>query len=52
VYEKIAEALSNMIWEAKQEFASGNNLGIDFEEKAFYDILQSLCVTSKKCLFF
>ncbi len=25
------------------EFDSGNDLGIDFEEKAFYDILLELC---------
>ena len=28
--------------ELKDEFAAGDDLGIDFEEKAFYDILKSL----------
>ena len=37
VYEEIAEALTNMIWEVRQEFSAGEELGIDFEEKAFYD---------------
>ena len=44
VYEEIAEALTNMIWEIQKEFSAGDALGIDFEEKAFYDILLSLCV--------
>lgn len=44
VYEEIAEALTNMIWEVHREFSAGDALGIDFEEKAFYDILMELCV--------
>lgn len=44
VYEEIAEALTNLIWEVHHEFSSGDGLGIDFEEKAFYDILKELCV--------
>jgi type I restriction enzyme R subunit len=44
VYEEIAEALTNLIWEVHKEFSAGDELGIDFEEKAFYDILKSLCV--------
>lgn len=44
VYEEMAEALTNMIWEVHKEFSSGDELGIDFEEKAFYDILKELCV--------
>ena len=44
VYEEIAEALTNMIWEVRQEFSAGEELGIDFEEKAFYDILKELCI--------
>lgn len=28
--------------ELKDEFAAGDDLGIDFEEKAFYDILKTL----------
>jgi type I restriction enzyme R subunit len=44
VYEEMAEALTDMIWEVHKEFSAGEKLGIDFEEKAFYDILLSLCV--------
>ena len=44
VYEEMAEALTNMIWEVHREFSSGDSLGIDFEVKAFYDILKELCV--------
>jgi len=44
VYEEMAEALTNMIWEVHKEFSAGEALGIDFEEKAFYDILKDLCV--------
>ena len=40
----MAEALTNMIWEVHKEFSAGDELGIDFEEKAFYDILKELCV--------
>jgi len=44
VYEEIAEQLTNLIWEVHKEFKAGDELGIDFEEKAFYDILKELCV--------
>jgi type I restriction enzyme R subunit len=44
VYEEMAEQLTNLIWEVHQEFNAGKALGIDFEEKAFYDILKELCV--------
>jgi type I restriction enzyme R subunit len=44
VYEEIAEHLTNLIWEVQKEFTAGVELGIDFEEKAFYDILKDLCV--------
>ncbi|KAF3981150.1 MAG: DUF3387 domain-containing protein, partial [Methylococcales symbiont of Hymedesmia sp. n. MRB-2018] len=44
VYEEMAEHLTNLIWEVQKEFTAGVELGIDFEEKAFYDILQELCV--------
>ncbi len=44
VYEEMAEALTNMIWEVHKEFTAGDELGIDFEEKAFYDILKELCI--------
>lgn len=43
VYEEIAEALTSMILEVQNEFTAGIALGIDFEEKAFYDILKALC---------
>jgi len=44
VYEEMAEQLTNMIWEVHKEFTAGDALGIDFEEKAFYDILKELCI--------
>jgi len=44
VYEEMAEHLTNLIWEVQKEFTAGEELGIDFEEKAFYDILKDLCV--------
>jgi len=43
VYEEMAEALTNLIWDVHKEFKAGDALGIDFEEKAFYDILKELC---------
>jgi type I restriction enzyme R subunit len=43
VYEEMAESLTNLIWEVHQEFSAGDTLGIDFIEKAFYDILKDLC---------
>lgn len=43
VYEEMAEALTNLIWDVQREFKAGEELGIDFEEKAFYDILKELC---------
>lgn len=44
VYEEMAEQLTNLIWEVHKEFSAGDAMGIDFEEKAFYDILKSLCI--------
>jgi len=44
VYEEMAEQLTNLIWEVHKEFSAGDAFGIDFEEKAFYDILKELCV--------
>jgi len=44
VYEEMANALTNLIWEVHKEFSAGDELGIDFEEKAFYDILKELCL--------
>lgn len=43
VYEEMANALTDLIWEVHREFSAGDELGIDFEEKAFYDILKELC---------
>jgi len=44
VYEEMAEHLTNLIWEVQKEFTAGEEMGIDFEEKAFYDILKELCI--------
>jgi type I restriction enzyme R subunit len=44
VYEEMAEQLTNLIWEVRKEFSAGDELGIGFEEKAFYDILKDLCI--------
>jgi type I restriction enzyme R subunit len=44
VYKELAQALTDMILEVKSEFTAGDALGIDFEEKAFYDILKELCI--------
>ena len=44
VYEEMANALTDMIWEVHKEFSAGDELGIGFEEKAFYDILKELCI--------
>ncbi len=43
VYDEMAEALTNLIWDVQKEFKAGDELGIGFEEKAFYDILEDLC---------
>ena len=44
VLDDFAEEITNLILDAKKEFSAGDELGIDFEEKAFYDILKTLCV--------
>ena len=44
VYEEMASALTDLILEVHKEFSAGDALGIDFEEKAFYDILKELCI--------
>lgn len=44
VYEEMANALTDLIWEVHKEFSAGDELGIDFQEKAFYDILRELCI--------
>jgi len=43
-FDAIANELTALIIELKAEFAAGEDLGIDFEEKAFYDILKTLAV--------
>lgn len=43
VLDELANSLTEMILEARLEFSAGDELGIDFEEKAFYDILKMLC---------
>ncbi len=44
VYEEMATALTDLIWEVHREFSAGESMGIGFEEKAFYDILKELCI--------
>lgn len=44
LYEEIANELTELLWNAHEEFFSGNNLGIELEEKAFFDILFALCI--------
>ena len=44
VYEEMANALTDLIWEVHREFSAGDELGINFQEKAFYDILKELCI--------
>lgn len=44
VYDDMAEQLTRLIMEVHKEFSAGDALGIDFEEKAFYDILKVLCI--------
>lgn len=43
-YKDFSQEVTDLIWKVKEEFDSGDNLGISFQEKAFYDILKSLCV--------
>ncbi len=44
VLDDFAEEIMRLIKEVHKEFKAGDELGIDFEEKAFYDILKELCV--------
>ena len=44
IFEEIADELTRLIYEIQEEFFAGEELGISYEEKAFYDILKSLCV--------
>jgi type I restriction enzyme R subunit len=41
--DEFADEITALIWKIKGEFESGEELGISLEEKAFYDILKSLC---------
>ncbi|GAL76077.1 type I restriction-modification system restriction subunit R [Nonlabens ulvanivorans] len=43
-YKDFSKEVTDLIWKVKEEFDSGDDLGISFQEKAFYDILKSLCV--------
>lgn len=43
-FEIIAEELTNLIMNVKMEFSAGDDMGISFEEKAFYDILKTLAL--------
>lgn len=42
-YDVLANELTDLILNVYNEFSAGDELGIDFEEKAFYDILKELC---------
>lgn len=42
VYDEMAESLTEMIMAIKAAYGEGDELGISFEEKAFYDILKDL----------
>lgn len=44
VLEDFADEISNLYHELRAEFIAFEGMGIDFEEKAFYDILKSLIV--------
>ena len=41
-FEAIAVELTGLIMQLKEEFKASDDLGIDFEEKAFFDILKAL----------
>ena len=43
-HDEVIESLTNLIYDIQKEFSAGDKLGIDFEEKAFYDILKELCI--------
>lgn len=43
-YKDFSQEVTDLIWKVKEEFDAGDNLGISFQEKAFYDILKSLCI--------
>lgn len=48
VLDDVAEQLTNLLTELKKEQKSFNEMGIDYEEKAFYDILK---IVAKKYEF-
>lgn len=41
-FEVITNEMVRLIMQVRDEFSAGDSLGIDFEEKAFYDILKTL----------
>jgi len=41
-FGEIADAMTELIYEVKKQFSAGEELGIDLEEMAFYDILKGL----------
>lgn len=43
IRESTSEQILNLILNLRTEMASYQDLGIDYEEKAFYDILDSIC---------
>ncbi len=43
-FDEFTENLMKLLIDLKDEFSAGDKKGITFEEKAFYDILESLCV--------
>jgi type I restriction enzyme, R subunit len=43
-YGEMFDQLFNLILNLENEFTAGETLGIDFEEKAFYDILKALAI--------
>jgi len=44
VLDEFAETVTGMICDVKDEMSSGDELGIDIAEKAFYDVLKTLAV--------
>ncbi|MDR9375187.1 MAG: type I restriction endonuclease subunit R, partial [Schleiferiaceae bacterium] len=44
VYEEMAESLTALIMDIQAAYGEGDELGITFEEKAFYDILKDLTI--------
>lgn len=44
VLDDFADEITNLILEVRKVFSAGDELGIDFEEKAFFDILMDLCM--------